>query len=98
MTEAGLTVALSTGGKLTPYFDVGYVKEDTTSGAYETEVTADATSADIAASTPDGYVTYGGGLLLNLSNRVNGYLSITEVTARDDYNETTVSGSLKLKF
>jgi len=98
MTEAGLTIALSTGGKLTPYFDLGYVKEDTTSGAYETESTADAASADLAASTPDGYVTYGGGLLLNLSNKVNGYLSITEVTARDDYNETTVSGSLKLKF
>ncbi|OUU27990.1 MAG: hypothetical protein CBB97_05250 [Candidatus Endolissoclinum sp. TMED37] len=99
MTEAGLAIALSTGKKLTPYIDVAYVSEDTTAAAYQIERTTDGTSAaDLAASAPDGYITYGGGLILNLSGKVNGYVSVSETTNREDYNETTISGSLRLKF
>ena len=97
MTEAGLSVALAANSKITPFVDVAYVKEDTTSAAYNVEATADGNS-DLAASAPDGYITYGGGLILNLSNKVNGYVAVSETTNRDDYSETTVSGSLKLKF
>ena len=43
-------------------------------------------------------LTYGGGVILNLSNKVNGYISVSETTNREDYSETTISGSLKLKF
>ena len=98
MTEAGLAIALSTGKKLTPYVDVAYVTEDTTSAAYQVERTTDGTAADLGASAADGYVSYGGGVILNLSNKVNGYVAISETTNREDYNETTISGSLKLKF
>ena len=99
MTEAGLAIALSTGKKLTPYIDLAYVSEDTTAAAYQTERTTDGTSAaDLAASAPDGYISYGGGLILNLSGKVNGYISVSETTNREDYNETTISGSLRLKF
>lgn len=98
MTEAGLTVALSAGAKLIPYIDLAYVNEDTTGAAYQTEATADAASADLDASNPDGYMTYGGGLILNLSGRVSGYLAVSETTARDDFSETNISGSLKIKF
>ena len=97
MTEAGLSIALSTGKKLTPYIDISYVSEDTTSAAYQVESTTDE-GADLAASAADGYMTYGGGVILNLSNKVNGHLSVTETTSREDYSETTISGSLKLKF
>ena len=97
MTEAGLSIALATNRKLTPYFDVAYVTEDTTSAAYQIEATADGNS-DLGASAADGYVTYGGGVMLNLSNKVNGYVAISETTNREDYKETVVSGSLKLKF
>tara|TARA_X000000950_G_scaffold33583_1_gene36093 strand:+ start:7413 stop:8669 length:1257 start_codon:yes stop_codon:yes gene_type:complete len=97
MTEAGLSIALATSGKITPFVDVAYVNEETTSAAYQEEATADGTS-DLGASAPDGYITYGGGVLLNLSNKVNGYVNISETTNRDDYSETTISGSLKLKF
>ena len=97
MTEAGLSIALATNGKLTPYFDVAYVTEDTTSAAYQLEATADGNS-DLGASAADGYVTYGGGVMLSLSNKVNGYVAISETTNREDYKETVVSGSLKLKF
>ena len=31
------------------------------------KLTADGTAADLGASAPDGYITYGGGLILNLS-------------------------------
>ncbi len=99
MTEAGLAIALSTGKKLTPYIDLAYVSEDTTAAAYQAERTTDGTSAaDLAASAPDGYISYGGGLILNLSGKVNGYISVSETTNREDYSETTISGSLRLKF
>ncbi len=98
MTEAGLAVALSTGKKLIPYIDVSYVTEDTTSAAYQLERTTDGTAADLGASNSDGYVTYGGGFMLNLSSKVNGYVAVTETTNREDFTETTISGSLKLKF
>ena len=98
MTEAGLSIALSTGKKLIPYFDVAYVTEDTTEAAYQLERTTDGTAADLGASAADGYVSYGGGFLLNLSDKVNGYLAISETTNREDFSETTISGSLKLKF
>ena len=97
MTEAGLSIALATSAKLTPYFDVAYVTEDTTSAAYSLEATTDE-GADLGASAADGYITYGGGVMLNLSNKVNGYVSLSETTNREDYSETVVSGSLKLKF
>ena len=44
MTEAGLSIALSTGKKLTPYIDIAYVNEDTTAAAYLTERTTDGTT------------------------------------------------------
>ncbi len=55
-------------------------------------------AADLDASAPDGYMTYGGGVILNLKGRMSGYVSVTETTNREDYSETTISGSLKLKF
>jgi hypothetical protein len=97
MTEAGISVALSTNGKLVPYVDVAYVNESTTSASYTTEkVTDDAT--DLAASAPDGYVTYGGGVMLNMSGKVSGYVNISETTNRTDFTETSISGTLKIKF
>ena len=97
MTEAGLSIALSTGGKLTPYFDAAYVHEDTTGASYTTELTADGNS-DLVASNPDGYITYGGGVMLNISGKVSGYVNFTETTNRTDFSEQSISGSLKGKF
>ena len=98
MSEAGLSVAINTGSKLIPFFDVAYVNEETTSAAFNNELSADAANADLDASAPDGYLSYGGGVILNLQGKVSGYFSITEITNREDYTETTLSGSLKLKF
>ena len=98
MTEAGLSIALAANAKLTPFVDVAYVNEDTTSAAYNNEALSDGSAADLAASAPDGYITYGGGIMLNLQGKLNGYIAVQEVTNRDDYSETSVSGTLKLKF
>ena len=97
MTEAGLSIALSTGKKLVPYFDVAYVKEDTSKASYSSELVDDSV-AELNASAPDGYVTYGGGFILNLSSKVNGYVNVSETTNREDYKETTISGDLRIKF
>jgi len=97
-TEAGVSIALSTGGKLTPYIDAAYVHESTTAAGYNEEAGADAIGADLNASNPDGYITYGGGVMLNLSGKVSGYLNLTETTNRSDFSETSISGSLRLKF
>ena len=98
MTEAGLSIAVSLNAKLTPYLDFSYVNEETTGAAYQLERTDDGTAADLGASNPDGYVTYGGGFILNLSSKVNGYVDFKETTNREDYTETTISGSLRIKF
>ena len=98
MSEAGLSIAIATNSKLVPFFDIAYINEETTAAAYNNEVSADATSADLDASAPDGYITYGGGVILNLKARVSGYFSIMETTNREDFSETTLSGSLKLRF
>ena len=63
-----LAVALSMGSKLTPFIDLAYVSEDTTSASYSTELATDGTAADLGASAADGYIAYGGGFILNLSN------------------------------
>jgi hypothetical protein len=97
MTEVGMSVALSLNQKLTPYFDVAYVNESTTSASYNNEALDDGSAADLSASAPDGYVTYGGGVMINVG-KVGGYLSLMETTNRADYSETTMSGSLRLKF
>jgi len=97
MSEAGVSLALSTNGKLIPYIDIAYVNEDTTKAAYKTELNDDG-ATDLDASAPDGYISYGGGFMLNLSGKVSGYVNITEITNRTDYSETSISGSLKLKF
>ena len=69
MTEAGISIALAANSRLTPFVDVAYVKEETTSAAYNNESLSDE-GADLGASAPDGYVTYGGGLMLNLRVRL----------------------------
>jgi len=97
LTEAGISIALSTGARLIPYVDLAYVNEDTTKASYSTELVDDSVT-DLNASAPDGYVTYGGGFILNLSSKVNGYLNYSETSGRDDFNETTLSGSLRIKF
>jgi hypothetical protein len=96
MTELGAQIALTL-GVLTPYIDAAYVSEDTTSATYLTELTTDGV-AETAASDSDSYSSLGFGATLNLRGRLFGNVSYYQTYDRDDYNETTVSGSLRLQF
>jgi len=96
LTELGAQVALTLGA-ITPYIDAAYVNEDTTSATYLSELTTDGIS-DTAASDSDGYSTLGFGISLNLKGRLVGDISYYETMDRDDYNESTVSGPLRLQF
>ena len=53
--DIGVSVARSLGA-LTPYLDVSYANEDTTSASYNTEIEADGFD-DAAATDADGYWT-----------------------------------------
>ncbi len=96
MTEIGANIAIKLGA-LTPFFDAAYVQEDTTSASYLTEKTTDSLT-ETAATDADGYQQLGVGVSLNIRNKVQGLISYYEIMDRDDYNESIVSGTLRLKF
>jgi len=82
---------------LNPFIDVSYVSEETTNAKYKTELTTDAVN-ETAASDPSTYTVLGGGLNFNLRGRLNGTLAYYRLYDRDDYNESTLSATLKLNF
>ena len=84
-------------GALTPFIDLSYASEDTTSASYNTEITTDGFD-DAAASDPDAYFTVGAGINLNLRGKLSGSIMYIETMDRDDYEENTVSATLKLSF
>ncbi len=94
--ELGVGIARGV-GKLTPYLDLAYASEDTTSANYNTEI-ADDGFADATASDADGFFTVGAGVNLNISGKVSGNISYVETMERDDYEESTLSATLKLSF
>jgi hypothetical protein len=58
MTEAGLSIALSTGARLVPYVDLAYVKEDTTKASYSTELVDDSLAELNASESSTNSVLY----------------------------------------
>ena len=86
-------------GILTPFIDYAYVDESTTSATYRTSLaTKDTASTDLTATSSDGYTSFGGGIMINLRNRLTGTISYYDISGRDDYNEDTLSATLRLKF
>ena len=96
MTELGINAAISLGA-VTPFVDLAYVNEDTTSAAYKTELQSDEV-ADTAATDADGYTSAGIGLNFGLRNRLTGSLSYYQIYDRDDYDESTMSATIRLNF
>ena len=94
--ELGVGVSRAMGA-LTPFIDLSYASEDTTSASYNTEITTDGFD-DAAASDPDAYFTVGAGINLNLRGKLSGSIMYVETMDRDDYEENTVSATLKLSF
>ena len=96
MTEVGVNASVGL-GLLMPFVDVAYVSEDTTSATYQSEVITDAID-ETAATDADGYTSAGFGVNLQVRNRLTGSLSYYETYDRDDYNESTLSATIKLNF
>ena len=97
MTEFGAILSVSLNSAISPYIDIAYVSEDTTSAAYKAELTTDDV-VETAATDADGYTLMGLGINLNFRGRVTGNVAYYEIMDRDDYNESTVSGTLRLNF
>jgi hypothetical protein len=94
--DIGVSVVRSLGA-LTPYLDVSYASEDSTNATYNTEIESDGFD-DAAATDADGYWTVGAGINLNIRGKLSANLQYIETMDRDDYEESTVSGTLKLSF
>jgi hypothetical protein len=94
--DIGVSVVRSLGA-LTPYLDVSYASEDSTNATYNTEIESDGFD-DAAATDADGYWTVGAGINLNLRGKLSANLQYIEIMDRDDYEESIVSGTLKLSF
>ena len=68
-------------------FYATYLSEKTTDELTET-----------GASDADGYSILGAGISLNVAGKLTGILSYYETYDRDDYNESTLSATIKLSF
>jgi hypothetical protein len=98
MTEVGFSLAAGL-GILTPFIDYAYVDETTTGATYRSSLaTKDTASTDLTATSSDGYTSFGGGIMINLRNRLTGTISYYDISGRDDYNEDSLSATLRLKF
>ncbi|MDC3024621.1 autotransporter outer membrane beta-barrel domain-containing protein [Alphaproteobacteria bacterium] len=96
LTELGVNASISLGA-LTPFIDAAYVQEDTTQATYLTEKTTDALE-ETSATDADGYTSLGFGVNLHLRGRLTGGLAYYETYDRDDYNESTLSATIRLSF
>ena len=97
MTEVGAMLSFDLGRAITPYVDAAYVMEDTTGAAYKLELTTDDVT-EVAATDADGYTLLGIGVNLSLRGKLSGNIAYYEVYDRDDYQETNISGTLRLNF
>jgi hypothetical protein len=95
--ELGLNIAANL-GRIVPFLDLSYSAEDTTQASYKVEAGTDGTASDLAASKADHSYTIGGGVNFMLSNHLSGGIRAGSVNGRDDYEETYMSGSVKLSF
>jgi hypothetical protein len=96
LTEIGINASFGVGA-VTPFIDAAYVAEDTTQASYLSEKTTD-DIAETSATDADGYSILGAGISLNVAGRLTGILSYYETMDRDDYNESTLSATIKLSF
>jgi len=96
LTEIGINASLGAGA-ITPFIDAAYVSEDTTQATYLSEKTTDELT-ETGASDADGYSILGAGISLNVAGKLTGILSYYETYDRDDYNESTLSATIKLSF
>jgi outer membrane autotransporter protein len=78
-------------GKVQPYLTTTYV--------YDTQLTKVQVGAgQVAPSNDRSGIDFGGGVRFALSDRVSGGIEGTTHLARDNFDSTSVSGNLRIKF
>ena len=98
MTELGLNASVALGGgNLIPFVDAAYVAEDTTAASYTAEKVTDSLD-ETAATDADGYTSIGAGINFNLRGKFTGGIAYYETYSRDDYNENSLSATIRLSF
>ena len=80
-----------------PFIDAAYVSEDTTAASYIGEKVTDGLD-ETKATDADGYTSLGFGVNVHLRGKVTGGVAYYETYDRDDYNESTVSATIRLSF
>ena len=95
-TEAGMRFTANV-GKLVPYLDFAYLSETITAPSYESELGADG-NAEQEASSDDSSWLLGAGINVGLGSRGTLGIRATTSMSKDDYDETTIGGALRISF
>jgi len=85
-------------GNLVPYVDFSYDSEDTTKAVYKNEAGTDGNNAEAKASDYDTSMRIGGGLNFMLGSHVSGGVRAGQITGRDDWKESYMSGNISIGF
>ena len=84
-------------GKVMPYVDFSYDTEDTTRASYKAEA-ADDTSSEKLSTDYSESMTIGAGLNFVLGSYVTGGIRAGQITGRDDWKESYMSGNISIGF
>ncbi len=95
-TEAGMRFTANV-GKLVPYLDFAYLSESITAPSYESELGTDG-NAEQEASSDDSSWLLGAGINVGLGSRGTLGIRATTSMSKDDYDETTIGGALRISF
>jgi len=85
-------------GKIVPYINLSYSKEDTTAAAYKTEAGTDGNSQEAAGSKYTNSTHIGGGINFMLGSHITGGIRAGSIGGRKDWEEEYVAGSISVGF
>ena len=95
-TEVGMKIRGNL-GRLVPYLDLAYLSESITAPSYDLELGADG-NAEQSASNDDSSWLVGAGINMGLGSRGTLGIRATTSMSKDDYDETTIGGSIRISF
>jgi hypothetical protein len=84
-------------GNFVPYVDFSYDSEDTTAAVYNNEASND-TLTEANATDYDTSMRIGGGLNFMLGSHITGGVRAGQISGRDDWKESYMSGNISIGF
>ncbi|MDB9761444.1 autotransporter outer membrane beta-barrel domain-containing protein [Alphaproteobacteria bacterium] len=85
-------------GKIVPYVGFSYDSEDTTKASFKSEAGTDGNDGELKASDYTDSIRYGVGMNFMLGSHVTGGVRAGQITGRDDWKESYMSGTLSIGF